>query len=195
VSDPGLAAAAPSERSANSLLTFRLPTAWEHAQLDSEHIGETIARLATSLEGVVDRPAEVAAEAVPAFAKRMAAGSAPVLAAWFSATDEDGLVLAANLVVVRSEIASDLERLESYFDGSERVSLPIGEVLRVASMNVVDTAEVAGKVPMATWEYIVPMDPSSVLIASFSTPDVAVADAMGDWFEQIMSTAQWSDAA
>ncbi len=173
-------------------LTLRIPVEWEHAQLDDAHVAETVDRLARSLEGLVDRPAKVAAAAVPAFAKRVAAGCEPIVAAWFSQANDEGAVLGANLIAVRSRLTGDLDRWQAYLEGSERLTMPIGEVLRIAELAVVDTGDLVGKISTANWKYVISMDADSAVLLSFSTANVAVKDVMGDWFDRIVATAEWS---
>lgn len=125
------------------------------------------------------------------FRERVGGGNTLLLIAGLREELDDGAVLAASLIVTRSDVTGSLESwTEAYGGDAAEVEVLEAPALRIEERSKVNAGELFDEpLEIVTWRYVVPFDAGSVLLFAFSTPNHELADVLLEHFDEIMSHA------
>jgi hypothetical protein len=173
--------------------TITVPANWYPLDLDPRTRTDSIARLVESRVGSSREPAvrqlrrELTAM-LRQYARQAASHHATYAALMYQVVD--GVPLSASLVIAcglapSGDVGAVLADGGSYQDFATLA----GPAVRVARTELLDP----GAVPTAEVQYAVPVPGSElVLLMTFSTPNVALADPLGELFDAIARTLEWA---
>lgn len=168
-----------------------LPEPWTFHQLGDDDLAATQDELVTLLDGKVDDPRSVAADAMAEFLERIGAGSRPMLLASVREDLGEERILAISLIVTRNELGGSLDPWRDAFQDAEdlvEVTVLDEPAVRIASRAMVDAGDLFEEpLQVVTWRYVVPFDDRSVLVFAFSTPNHELDEILLEHVEMIMS--------
>ncbi len=164
-----------------------LPEIWTFSTLSADERSDAEAELALLLADKVEDPAAVAEASVIEFFERIGGGGAPLMLASFREVLDDDSVLTASLMVTKNELGGSLEPWRDAYPDAAEMTVDGETALRTFEQSTVAVSGLFDQpLTVSTWRYLVPFDPRSILMFTFSSPNAELGDELSEYFDEIM---------
>jgi len=168
-----------------------LPEIWTFHELDADGLRVAEAEVAEMLADKVDDPEAVAAASVEEFMERIGGGARPLLVASFREEMSDGSIFTGSLNVVKNDLGGSLDPWREAYADADDVEVMGESALRTFEQATVQLPGLFDEpLTVCTWRYLVPFDPRSILMFTFSSPNSELADDLVEYFDDIMANVQ-----
>lgn len=168
-------------------LDVPLPEFWVAHQFDDDSMAAAEAEFVSMLEGQVEDPVAVAEASIKEFMARMGGGGIPLLYASMRQDFDDDSFLGASLLVAQNTVGGSIAPWREAYPDHDDVLVAGITSLRTFEESTVNAPALTDE-PMhiVTWRYIVPFDPRSVLLFTFSSPNEDLREDLEAYFADIM---------